>query len=115
MHNPSSDARVQERAAVGPSPGAVSAAENPLPPGSSDSPAEALGRRTLSTAFVQVGPDGALTVQLHDGRVLVLRDVIMRAKDYCGVQLFGSAAGKRHCGGYADVAAARPGGGPVPK
>src|SRR4029453_5687101 len=82
MHNPSRDAGSsaqgsneagseaslpssgdQERAAVGPSPGPVSAAENPLPPASSDSPAEAQGRRTLSTAFVQVGPDGALTVE----------------------------------------------------
>lgn len=75
---------------------------------SADSPAAALGRRTLSTAFVRVGPDGHLTVDLQDGRALVLRDVVMRPKDYCGVQL----SGKRYCGGYAEVAAARPGGAP---
>ncbi len=74
-----------------------------------DSPAEALGRRTLSTAFVRIGPDGHLTVELRDGRVVVLRDVVMRAKDYCGVPVAGDAAGAKYCGGYADVAAARPG------
>lgn len=70
-----------------------------------DSPIAALGRRTLSTAFVRVGPDGHLTVDLQDGRTLVLRDVVMGPKDYCGVEL----SGKRYCGGYAEVAAARPG------
>ena len=75
--------------------------------------AEAEGRRTLSTAFVRVGPDGHLTVELRDGRVLVLRNVVMRAKDYCGVQVSGGAAGAKYCGGYAEVAAARPGGGPT--
>lgn len=98
------------RAAPGPIPQPVSAAENPLPTAPADSPAEARGRRTLSTAFVRVGPDGRLTVELRDGRVLVLRDVVMRRKDYCGVQALGGAAGARYCGGYAEVAAARPGG-----
>lgn len=101
----------RERAAQGPIPQAVSAAENPLPAPPADSPAEAQGRRTLSTAFVRVGPDGRLTVELRDGRVLVLRDVVMGPKDYCGVQALGGAAGVRYCGGYAEVAAARPGGG----
>jgi len=78
-----------------------------------DSPAEAQGRRTLSTAFVRVGPGGHLTVELRDGRALVLRDVVMRARDYCGVQVLGGSAGTRYCGGYGEVAAARPGGAPA--
>jgi hypothetical protein len=79
-----------------------------------DSPEEAEGRRTLSTAFVMVGPDGHLTVELRSGRVLVLREVTMRPKDYCGAQVLGGRAGSRYCGGYAEVAAARPGGAPAP-
>jgi hypothetical protein len=75
-----------------------------------DSPQEALGRRILSTAFVRVGPDGHLTVELHDGRVLVLRDVVMGPKDYCGAHVAGGSAPVRYCGGYAEVAVARPGG-----
>lgn len=105
------------QAAQGPMPAAVSAAGGPAPgPGSSmdaplgDAPDAALGRRILSTAFVRVGPDGHLTVELRDGRALVLRDVVMGPNEYCGVQVVGSAPGKRHCGGYAAVAAARPGG-----
>jgi hypothetical protein len=50
---------------------------------------------------------------LRDGRTIVVRNVVMRAKDYCGVQAFGATAGKKYCGSYADVAAARPGGGPA--
>jgi hypothetical protein len=65
----------------------------------------------LSTAFVRIGPGGHLTVELRDGRTMVLRDVVMRPRDYCGVQV---AGGARYCGGYAEVAAARPGGAPVP-
>jgi len=68
----------------------------------------------LSTAFVRVGPDGHLTVELRDGRAMVLRDVVMGPRDYCGVQVLVGPAGKRYCGGYGDVAAARPGGGPNP-
>ena len=79
-----------------------------------DSPVEALGRRILSTAFVRVGPDGHLTVELRNGSVVVLRDVIMRPKDYCGLQVPGDRARARYCGGYAEVAAARPGGAPAP-
>lgn len=105
----------QERAAVGPIPEPVSVTENPIPARRADSPAEAQGRRTLSTAFVRVGPDGRLAVELRDGRVLVLRDVVMRAKDYCGVLVLGGKAGARYCGGYAEVAAARPGGAPAPE
>jgi hypothetical protein len=69
----------------------------------------------LSTAFVRVGPDGRLVVELRDGRVLVLRDVVMRAKDYCGVRVVGGKAGGQYCGGYAEVAAARPGAEPSPE
>jgi hypothetical protein len=75
-----------------------------------DSSAEARGRLILSTAFVRVGPDGHLTIELHNGRVLALRDVVMRPKDYCGMQVAGDAASTRYCGVYAEVAAARPGG-----
>lgn len=105
----------EERAALGPVPEPVSAAENPVPAGPADSPAEAQGRRTLSTAFVMVSPDGHLTVELRNGRVLVLRNVVMRRKDYCGVQVLGGPAGAKYCGGYAEVAAARPGGAPAPE
>ena len=68
----------------------------------------------MSTAFVRVGPDGHLTVELRNGRAMVLRDVVMRPRDYCGVQVGGSA-GKKYCGGYGDIAAARPGGAPAPE
>jgi hypothetical protein len=81
---------------------------DPAPAPPADSPAEAEGRRTLSTAFVRVGPGGHLTVALRDGSEVVLRDVVMRARDYCGVQVSGDAAGSRFCGGYGEVAAARP-------
>lgn len=124
MHSPSPDpgttaatgrgAGDQERARQGPIPEPVPVTENPLPALPADSPAEAEGRRTLSTAFVMVGPDGRLVVELRDGRVLVLRDVVMRRKDYCGVQVVGGKAGGRYCGGYAEVAAARPGAAPAP-
>lgn len=100
-------------AAPGPIPEPVSAAANPLPARLTESPAAAKGRRTLSTAFVRIGPDGYLTVELRDGRVLVLRDVVMRRKDYCGVQPRAGLKGAPYCGRYAEVAAARPGGAPV--
>jgi hypothetical protein len=61
-----------------------------------------------------MGPDGHLTVELNDGRAMVLRDVVMEARQYCGVLALGGSAGKRYCGGYGDVASARPGGGPNP-
>lgn len=104
----------QERAALGPAAEPVSAAENPVPAVPADSPAEAQGRRTLSTAFVMVGPDGRLTVELHNGRVLVLRNLVMRRKDYCGAHVLGGRAGAQYCGGYSEVAAARPGGPAAP-
>jgi hypothetical protein len=85
-------------------------AKNAAPGPLADSPAEARGRLILSTAFVRVGPDGHLTVELHNGRALVLRDVVMRPRDYCGVQVDGDPARAKYCGGYAEVAAARPGG-----
>lgn len=103
-----------ERAAPGPIPEPVPVPETPLPASPADSPAEAEGRRTLSTAFVMVGPDGRLVVELRDGRTLVLRDVAMRRKDYCGMLVSGGKAGARYCGGYAEVAAARPGAAPAP-
>ena len=99
----------KQKAAVAPPQVALEGIPLAAPPANLS--AEAEGRRTLSTAFVRVGPDGHLTVELRDGRVLVLRNVVMRAKDYCGVQVSGGAAGAKYCGGYAEVAAARPGGG----
>ncbi len=110
-----SEAADRNRAAVGPIPEPVSAAENSASAPPADSAAEAQGRRTLSTAFVRVGPDGHLTIERLNGAVSVLRNVIMRPKDYCGVQVLGGLAGKRYCGGYAEVAAARPGGASVPE
>lgn len=77
------------------------------------SSAEVQGRRTLSTVFVRVGPDGHLTVELRDGRVLVLRNVIMNPADYCGAIVSGAPATTKFCGNYAEVIAAKPGGGPV--
>lgn len=103
----------QALAAQGPIPAAVSAAENAAAPMPVDSPEAALGRQTLSTAFVMVGPDGYLTVGLRDGRQMVLRNVIMRPKDYCGGLVLSGLLGKRYCGRYADIAAARPGGAAV--
>lgn len=102
------------QAADGPARGPVPAADAAGLAAPADSTAEAEGRRILSTAFVRVGPDGRLAVELRDGRLIVLRDVVMRAKDYCGVQLAGGKAGGRYCGGYAEVAAARPGAEPAP-
>lgn len=92
---------------------AVAIAEPGGPGPLMDSPAEAMGRRVLSTAFVRIGPDGHLTVELRDGAVLVLRDVVMRRKDYCGTRIPGNPARTKYCGGYAEVAAARPGGAPA--
>lgn len=100
----------QAHAAQGPIPEPVSAAENPAPAPQAAFSAEALGRRTMSTAFVMEGPDRLLTVELQDGRVLVLRDIVMRPGDYCGVEVDGGTPGTRYCGRYADVVAARPGG-----
>ena len=106
--NPSANGPEQPAPAIIP-PVAVPKPTGPGP--MTDTPAEALGRRTLSTAFVMVGPDGHLTVELLDGRVIVLRDVVMGPNDYCGVQV---AARTSYCGGYSEVAAARPGGGEQP-
>lgn len=90
-----------------PEPRSGSGAAKPASTPTKDAPEEALGRRTLSTAYVRVGPGGYLTVELRDGSVVVLRDVVMRPKDYCGVQVLGGSTGTRYCGGYADIAAAR--------
>ena len=100
----------QERAAPAPAAEPVPAAENPVPAIPTDSSAEAQGRRTLSTAFVMVGPDGLLTVELRNGRVLILRNVVMHRKDYCGGQVLGGRVGAQYCGRYSEVAAAQPGG-----
>lgn len=77
---------------------------------SGDTVAAAQGRRVLSIAFVRLGPDGYMTVQRRSGPPLVLTNVVMQPRDYCGTPV-SSAAGraKRYCGGYAEVAAAKPG------
>lgn len=79
----------------------------------SGSQAEALGRRILSTAFVMEGPDRLLTIERRDGEVLVLRDVVMLSKKYCGVHVLGGRAGERYCGGYTEIVGARAGGAPA--
>ena len=99
-------------AAVAPPLTPISAAEGP-PAALADTPAEAVGRRTLSTAFVRVGPDGLLTIKLKNGNVLVLHNVIMQPKDYCGETVLGGPSGKKYCGGYAEVTSARPGNWPT--
>lgn len=105
----------EDRAAQGPAIEPVSALAElaPGPMAKTDTPAEAAGRRILSTAFVMIGPDRHLTVEQRGGGVIVLRDVVMRAADYCGVQVQGEVAGRPWCGDYADVMAARPGGVPL--
>jgi len=100
-------------AAQGPVPEPESAAENPAPAPPTDTAAEARGRRTLSTAFVMLGPGGHLTVELSGGRAIILRDVVMRRKDYCGTEVLGRAEGAHFCGRYDEVVAARPGGAPA--
>lgn len=77
-----------------------------------DTPAEAKGRRILSTAFVRIGPDGFLTVEVRGQGGVVLRDVVMRRRKYCGVPVSGGTAGVQYCGRYDEVLAARPGGAP---
>jgi hypothetical protein len=67
----------------------------------------------LSTAFVRVGADGFLTVELRNGQAMVLRNVVMGPAEYCG-QVLGASGKSRYCGGYGEVSAARPGGGPNP-
>jgi len=102
-------------AKVGPIPVPVPVTGNPLPGGHRDSPAEAQGRRTLSTAYVMLGPGGLLAVTLRDGRALVLRDVVIGPKNYCGRYVTGGKPGGNFCGGYAEVAAAEPSGPPLPR
>jgi hypothetical protein len=112
----------KEAAMQNPNPGPETAALEALETGAqspasapqADSPEEAQGRRTLSTAFVRIGPDGHLTVELRNGRTMVLRDVAMLPRKYCGVAVLGASAGTRYCGGYGEIAAARPGGAPTP-
>ncbi len=109
---PSKPGTTAQGPAVEPVPAEGRQAPGPVPAG--DSPAAAIGRRTLSTAFVMIGPDRHLTVGMHDGSTVALRDVVMRKTDYCGVRVLGTSVGRKYCGSYADVATARPGGTPVP-
>lgn len=104
----------REVAALGPATQPISAAENPLSMPPADATAEALGRRTLSTAFVRVGPDGLVTVELQGGRTLVLRNLVMHRRKFCGMPIASDRAGAEYCAGYAEVVAARPGGQPAP-
>lgn len=107
---PAANARIAgapPRAARGPSVEPVSAADNPAPGPMSDTAAQARGRRTLSTAFVRIGAGGTLTIERSDGRILVLRDVVMRPARYCGTHAAGESRGREYCGGYAEVVSAR--------
>lgn len=101
--------------------GAVLAASNPAAEVArimSDDAAEdrsltqaAQGRRLISAAFVRMGPDRRMTVTLHGGRELILQDVTIHAQKYCGLVVADGQVGARHCGGYAEIAGAAPGGG----
>jgi hypothetical protein len=102
-----------QSAAPGPISEPVSMTANAAAAKLTDSPAAARGRRTLSTAFVRVGPDGRLTLELADGGVLVLRDVVMRPKDYCGLRIVDGSATKQFCGKYGEIEKAWPSGAPV--
>jgi hypothetical protein len=69
----------------------------------------------LSTAFVRVGPDDRLSVELRDGRLQLWQGLRLRAGDYCGL-LVAEQVGDRcelrsvkACGAYGEVVAARPG------
>lgn len=97
-------------AAQGPRVEAISAAENPVGLGKNAAGKSAVrGRRVLSTAFVMIGPDGYLTVELADGQELILREVVMHRDNYCGVRIVGGKASGQYCGDYATVAGARAG------
>lgn len=109
-----SGSKAKARAAQGPIPEPVSVVENAVILPTARSQLAGRGRRIFSTAFVTIGPDRHVTVELRDGRAMVLRNVVMRPKDYRGVQVLGDSAGVRHCVQYADDAAARPGGAPGP-
>ena len=73
------------------------------------------GRRILSTAYVWVGPDDRLTVELTDGRLQLWQGMKLRAGDYCGLLVAEQAGeqcelkGVQACGNYAEVTGARPG------
>lgn len=69
------------------------------------------GRQLFSTAFVLMGPDRRLTVELRDRRVLVLENPLANPGDFCGAVVAGPglARGSKFCAGYAEVVAARPG------
>lgn len=110
------DGPANAAAAQEPIPEPVSAAAHLTPVSTTvpDMDAAARGRLILSTAFVRIGPDGLLTVELRNGQTLLLRDVAVNAKDYCGIRVAGDPSGDRYCGRYIDVAAARPGGGAAP-
>lgn len=99
---PSTDARSPAAATIDTTPAAAVSTD-----------AQAVGRRTLSTAFVRVGPDGYLTIEEHGGRTLVLRDVTMGKHDYCGIQTLPDGTTTKLCAAYGDVAAARAGGDPT--
>jgi hypothetical protein len=68
------------------------------------------GRQVFSTAFVLMGPDRRLTVELRDRRVVVLENPRANPGDFCGAVVAGPglARGSKFCAGYAEVMAARP-------
>lgn len=73
--------------------------------------AEAEGRPTLSTAFVRAGPAGRITMELLDGRVLAIGNVVMNSGDYCGLNAAGDATAAKYRGRYLRIAVAWPGSG----
>lgn len=110
---PNSRVKIQNTGELRPAGNSSSLRNDASPDPLTGSPAAAEGRRILSTAFVRVGADGHLTVDLQDGRVMVLRNVTLGPRNYCGVRVRGDHPDDRYCGSYAEVVAARPGGAPV--
>jgi len=93
-------------------PGSVAEKHYPGTSATASGNADAQGRRTVSTAFVRLGPGGHLLVTMLNGSELALRDVTMEERALCGVPVTGGRgerpdAGERQCHRYAGVAAAR--------
>lgn len=90
----------------------VSAAENLHPASVAASrlndDAASRGRRIVSTAFVQLGPDARMRLEMRDGGVLMLQGVTMEPHTVCGVTNARGGAAKRRCINYSQVTQARP-------
>lgn len=107
-------------AVTAPMPQPVSVIDNPYPDtaaspsakpdADTDTDMAAQGRRTVSTAFVRLGPGGHLLLVLRNGSDAVLSGVTMEQRAVCGVAVASSLdgrLGKRQCYKYAEIANAR--------